>query len=281
MRPAYRRLATIAVALAAGVACCAAVSRGPDPVWAQEFTGPAGTPPDIDVWQIMDLAGGWGNQELQAYTTRPVNIAYDGRGNLRITAQRERWTDPRGNRAGYTSARVESVEAFRYGRIEARIRVPAGQGLWSAFWTLGTDRERVGWPAVGEIDIMELRNDTRELELSAHGQAGRRDRWREPATVAAEPFAGEWHVYRLDWTPGRLAWFVDGVQRHVLERADLGRDQHWPFDRPQHLLLNLAVGGRWPGPPDATTPLPAHMLVDWVRVHDVSVIDDVGTGDGW
>jgi beta-glucanase (GH16 family) len=211
--------------------------------WSDEFNGRRGTRPDPRKWSF-ETGYGWGDRELQSYTRRPANASLDGRGHLAITARRERYTGADGRTARYTSARINSRKRFEfaYGRVEARIRVPRGRGLLPAFWALGRDLDGVGWPAAGEIDVMEALRG------------------------AAEPLASGFHVYGMSWSPGRIAFRLDGEVYAVQRRSDVPAGAIWGFDRPFFLLLNLAVGPRWLGAPDATTRWPARMLVDWVRV---------------
>lgn len=236
---------------------------GPALLWSDEFDGPAGSAPAAH-WRTLEGGGGWGNGELQTYTSRTENVALDGEGHLRITARRE--AD-----GTFTSARIETRTAFTHGTITARIKAPAGRGIWPAFWTLGEGHERVGWPRSGEIDIMELRNDADVVYANVHvlDRASPDGRWQSQGEVVPRrPVAGAWHVYGLRWSPDALVFTLDGAEYHRVERARLGPQAEWPFDGPQVLLLNLAVGGTWPGDPDDTTPDSATMLVDHVRVHE-------------
>ncbi|MGD9695300.1 MAG: glycoside hydrolase family 16 protein [Thermoleophilia bacterium] len=254
-------LALVAVVAAAVVLprLVGSLARSERPVWSDEFAGPEGAAP-ADHWTPAEGGGGWGNEELQTYTSRPENVALDGDGHLRITARRE-------SDGSFTSARLQSTAGFVRGRIEARIRVPAGAGLWSAFWTLGAGGTRVGWPRSGEIDVMEVMNDTRTVNANVHvaDAASPDGRGQAPGLLTRDaPLADGWHVYGLEWSRERLVFTLDGREYHRITRGEVA---DWPFDEAQVLLLNLAVGGRWPGPPDASTPFPATMLVDWVRVY--------------
>lgn len=240
-------------------------------VWAADFSGPAGSPPPAD-W-VAETGAGWGDGELQAYTDRPANASLDGEGHLRITALREQHTDAQGRRAEYTSARLQTSEARVMTRLEARIRVPAGQGLWPAFWTLGEGIEEVGWPRSGEVDPMELVDGADILMANAHGSAdGAGGRWQEPGLLVTPSLADEWHVYAVDWTPEGLEFSLDGNVYHRVSRTR-PTGQEWPFDAPQHVLLNVAVTDTRQvmdsglGPPTPQTPFPAEMLVDYVRAY--------------
>lgn len=248
-------------------------------VWSDEFDGRAGQGVDPDRWQVAEGAGGWGNNELQNYTDDPANLALDGEGHLAITGQRQETRDGRGRDSAYTSARITSVFTAPDGRIEARINVPAGSGLWSAFWTLGENHDEAGWPTSGEIDIMETMNDTAEVHANTHAATTDGDgqpigRWQKLQTIRPDaPVAGNWHTYTLERKNDELRFLLDGVEFHRIRADQLTEGQSWPFDQPQQVLLNLAIGGDWPGPPTTSTPFPATMLVDYVRVYDTSVLD--------
>ena len=247
-------------------------------IWSDEFDGSAGSGVDRSRWEFAEGAGGWGNNELQNYTGDPANLSLDGEGHLAITGQRQQ-TTYKGRDWDYTSARIESIPTAPDGRIEARIRVPAGAGLWSAFWTLGENHNKVGWPTSGEIDILETMNDTAEVNANTHAatvdSSGQPiGRWQKlQATRPASPVAGSWHTYALERKGDELRFLLDGVEFHRIRKDQLTEGQNWPFDQPQRVLLNLAVGGDWPGSPDTSTPFPATMLVDYVRVFDTSVLD--------
>lgn len=240
------------------------------PIWASEFDGRRGSAPDPRQWTFEQGPEGWGDGELQAYTDDPANAALDGRGHLRISAVR---ADAGGgpDQEWWTSARLSTRGRFapRFGRIEARILVPRQQGVWPAFWMLGDDIDRVGWPACGEIDVMEALNEQDRTRHSVHGpRTDGEDEWKIVRRArAAQPSSGGFHVYAVDWRPGRVQFLLDGVVQTTVLPRDLPPDHAWVFDKPFHLLLNVAVGGAWSGPPDATTESPASMLLDWVRVY--------------
>jgi beta-glucanase (GH16 family) len=239
--------------------------------WADEFSGPDESPPDSSRW-VYDLGGsGWGNQELQTYTDRRENATLRG-GMLVIRAARETFTGSDGIRREYTSARLKTLGRFaqRYGRFEARIRVPRGQGVWPAFWMLGEDIETVAWPTCGEIDIME--NIGREPSLvhgTVHGPgySGGQGIGSSFAVRGTAAFADDFHVFGVEWEPRTIRWSVDGLVYQTRTPADLPPGARWVFDHPFFLLLNVAVGGAWPGNPDQSTTFPQEMLVDWVRVY--------------
>ncbi|MFJ7286943.1 glycoside hydrolase family 16 protein [Curtobacterium sp. NPDC098951] len=230
---------------------------------ADEFDGPAGSAPNSAVWRFDLGGGGWGNGELQTYTDSRRNAALDGAGNLVITARRE--AD-----GSFTSARLktEGTTTAQYGRIEARIRIPRGQGIWPAFWMLGADIGSVGWPACGEIDVMEnVGYEPAVVHGTVHGPGysgaqGVSAAYRNPTGAA---FADGFHVFGVDWRPDAVTWTVDGTAYRTVTRQDVGTNP-WVFDKPFFVVLNVAVGGSWPGSPDASTRFPQQMTVDWVRV---------------
>jgi beta-glucanase (GH16 family) len=265
------------LALGAAIALPAqaeATDGGQDLIWSDEFDGVTGSAPDAAKW-THDTGFGWGSgAELQAYTDRTKNAALDGQGNLAITARSETYTGPDGKTSGYTSARLNTRKKFShvYGRIEARIKVPSGQGIWPAFWLLGDDVFTTGWPSCGEIDMMEvLGDDPNVLYQSIHGpqpEAGDGEFGLTERIEFTRPLSAGFHVYGAQWGPGRISLTADGEVYRTFSPADLPPGARWVFDHPHHLILNVAVGGDWPGPPDASTPFPATMLVDWVRVWD-------------
>ena len=241
--------------------------------WNDEFNGPAGATFDRAKW-VADTGGeGWGNREREFYTTRPENVATDGAGHLVITARAE--PDTTKYRCWYggcrfTSARLKTQGLFdqAYGRFEARLQLPRGQGIWPAFWMLGRDIGTVGWPASGEIDIME--NIGREPNIvhgTVHGPGYSGAQGPGGADTLAAPLADGFHVYGIEWEPAEIRWYIDGRQYWRLTPAQLPAGARWVFDHPHFLLLNVAVGGNWPGEPDATSTYPQRMLVDWVRVY--------------
>ncbi len=241
-------------------------------VWADEFNRPVGSPVDRSKWNLETGGWGWGNSELQYYTDSTLNAVHDGR-NLVITALEQRppglrcWYGP----CRYTSARLNTRGKFeqRYGRFEARIKLPRGQGLWPAFWMLGNNFGAVRWPLCGEIDIMEqIGREPRTIHGTIHGPGYSGGEGIGKAYTLPTDFAQAFHVFALEWEPEALRWYVDGVLYQTRTPADLPEGTRWVFDRPFFLILNLAVGGGWPGAPDATTRFPARMLVDYVRVYE-------------
>ncbi len=245
--------------------------------WSDEFVGAANTAPDAAKW-AYDLGagfdGGWGNNELQYYTNRTQNAYLDGNGNLVIKAIRETFTGPDNVTRNYTSARLVTRGKFEptYGRIEARIKLPYGQGIWPAFWMLGTDIDTpgVGWPRCGEIDIMEhigREPFTAYGTLHGPGYAGGNGLSASYQLPNGQRFSDDFHVFAVEWSPRMIQFFVDGNLYKARTPADLPPGSNWVFDHSFYLLLNLAVGGNWPGYPDVTTVFPQVMLVDYVRVY--------------
>jgi beta-glucanase (GH16 family) len=246
--------------------------------WSDEFDSPPGTPPDPGVWQpeiadgLLNGLTGWGNGEFEYYTDSPDNASTDGEGNLVITVIESAenlpcWYGP----CEYTSARLITRDRleFTYGRVEARIKVPYGQGLWPAFWLLGTNIDEVGWPQSGEIDILE--NIGRE-PATAHGTAHGPGYSGGQAVgsgidIQEGKLADDFHVYAIEWSPGEIRWYFDETNYFTLTPDDLPANSEWVYDHPFFVILNAAVGGNWPGSPDETTTFPQTMTVDYVRVY--------------
>ena len=248
-----------------GGRCEAPVAEPGDVTFEDNFDGDAGSSPDGARW-VFDVGGdGFGNDQLEHDTDRPTNASLDGEGHLVITARRE---DFGGN--SFTSARITTATTFAqaYGRFEARIQVPAGQGLWPAFWLLGNNIDTVTWPACGEIDILELRGQEPNVVYgSVHGPgysgAGAiNERFTLPA---GQSFADGFHVFAVEWEPERIRYFVDDNLYQTITPSTLGANR-WVFDHPFRIILNLAVGGNFVGSPDGTTTFPASLVVDYVRV---------------
>jgi len=246
-------------------------------VWADEFTGAAGAAPDTAKWgyDIGTGANGWGNNELQYYTDRPQNAALDGQGHLVITALKESFTGPNGVTRAYTSARLVTRGKFTttYGRIEARLKVPFGQGIWPAFWLLGENISTVGWPSCGEIDVMEnIGREPATVHGTLHGPgySGSNPLTGSVTLPNGQRFADDFHTFAVEWEPRTIRFFVDDQLYQTRRSAELNANQRWVFDHPFYLLLNLAVGGNWPGNPDATTTFPQVLTVDYVRVYSLA-----------
>ena len=241
-------------------------------VWSDEFNGPNGSAVDRTKW-VYDVGGeGWGNQELEFYTDRTENSLIQD-GSLVIKALAEKYTGKNGVTRNYTSARLKTIGKFSrtYGRFEARIKVPHGQGVWPAFWMLGDDIEKVGWPACGEIDIMEnIGKEPSIIHGSIHGPGYVGGTGIEaPFKLAGtKRFADDFHIFAVEWDPESISFFVDQDLYVRRTRADLKPGWPWVFDKPYFIILNLAIGGDWPGNPDASTTFPQTMLVDYVRVYE-------------
>jgi beta-glucanase (GH16 family) len=240
-------------------------------VWSDEFNGPDGSRPDPTKWRF-DLGGnGWGNHELEYYTSRPENSFVSG-GNLVIQAQKEAFTGPDHVTRDYTSARMRTQGLFAqaYGRFEARIKIPCGQGLWPAFWLLGNDKGKISWPAGGEIDIMEnIGREPFSIHGSMHGPgySGDDGLTSEYKLTGGAQFFDDFHVFAIEWEPKAVHFFVDQEIYATFTPSRLPAGTHWVFDHPFFIILNVAVGGDWPGSPDSTTVFPQVMLVDYVRVY--------------
>jgi beta-glucanase (GH16 family) len=228
--------------------------------WSDEFDSRGIDPAN---WNFDSGAGGWGNREFQFYTDRPENARIED-GCLVIEARVEKYQG-----SYYTSARLKTkgLRGFRYGRIEARIKVPAGKGLWPAFWMLGEDIDAKGWPACGEIDVMEYIGREPNLVLGTlHGPGYSGDRGLSKRLLLESPVAQDFHVFAVEWDESGIAWFCDGVEYSRIARGGQGSNE-WVFDGPFFIILNLAVGGNLPGPIAIDTPFPARCSVDYVRVY--------------
>jgi beta-glucanase (GH16 family) len=241
-------------------------------VWGDEFNGRNGSGVDPSKWVSETGGGGWGNNELEYYTNRLAN-AYQQNGNLVIKVVAEQYTGADGVTRNYTSARLKTHGKFSqtYGRFEARIRIPSGQGIWPAFWMLGDDIEKPGWPTCGEIDIMENVGKEPALvhgTIHGPGYSGEHGIGSPYGLPGDARFAGDFHVYAVEWEPNVIRFYVDDHVYATRTPADLPKGTKWVYDHPFFLLLNVAVGGYWPGNPDATTVFPQTMLVDYVRVYE-------------
>jgi beta-glucanase (GH16 family) len=239
--------------------------------WSDEFGGPNGSGVDPTKWVLEVGGGGWGNHELEYYTNRLQN-AYVQDGHLVIRAQREKYKGNEGVTLDYTSARLKTQGKFSqtYGRFEAGMKIPYGQGLWPAFWMLGDDIDSAGWPACGEIDIMEnVGKEPSIVHGTIHGPgyAGNAGIGAPYTLPTGKRFADDFHIFAVEWEPNAIRFYVDGDLYGTRTRADLPQGRQWVFDHPFFLLINVAVGGDWPGNPDASTVFPQTMLVDYVRVY--------------
>ncbi|MDZ7310266.1 MAG: glycoside hydrolase family 16 protein [candidate division KSB1 bacterium] len=237
-------------------------------VWHDEFDG---AKIDLTKWEHEVNAQGGGNNELQYYTARSEN-SYVKDGVLTIQALKETFTGAEGTRE-YTSARMRTLKKgdWKYGRFDIKARLPRGQGLWPAIWMLPTDWVYGGWAASGEIDIMEmLGHDTKTVYGTLHygGEWPNNVHTGTSYKLPQGDFSTEFHVFRLDWEPNEFRWYVDDRLYQTQKQWHTKNHPYpAPFDQRFHLLLNVAVGGNWPGNPDATTIFPQSMMVDYVRVY--------------
>jgi beta-glucanase (GH16 family) len=247
----------------------------PQLVWSDEFNQTAGSQPDPAKWSYDLGVGnppGWGNNELETYTSSASNslivndpAATDGKA-LAIRAQNTGGT--------YTSARIKTsgTFTFQYGRLEARARVPSGVGCWPAFWALGSDNPTVGWPACGEIDVMEWVGQTPSHikgSLHATGYSGGQSLNADCVLPGNSSYSDGYHVFAVDWYPDQIIFSMDGAVYEVRKKSDIPAGSEWPFDLPFFIILNFAVGGDWPGPPDADTIFPQDFRIDYVRVYSL------------
>ncbi|MGH9765376.1 MAG: glycoside hydrolase family 16 protein [Blastocatellia bacterium] len=265
----FIRAAAFAVIMLAGITASA---QNLSLVWSDEFNGAANSAPDPSKWGFDIGGNGWGNNELESYTSRLDNAFLDGQGNLVIKVLHERYTGQDGITRNYTSARLLTQGKFtqRFGRFEARIKLPFGQGIWPAFWTLGDNITTVNWPNCGEMDIME--NIGREPSInrgSLHGPgySGGSSLTGAYTLPGGAVLSDDFHIFAIDWAPNILTFSVDGNVYETRTPADVPAGGTWVFDHPFFILLNVAVGGGYPGSPDSTTTFPQTMLVDYVRVY--------------
>ena len=229
-------------------------------VWREEFSGNA---LDGENWSHETGTGrnGWGNEERQHYREKNTRVRD---GYLVITAREEAHQGSR-----FTSSRIvtRGKHAFRFGRIDIRAKLPQGQGIWPALWMLGASMDRVGWPAAGEIDIMEMIGG-QGRENTVHGTL----HWQQDGghlyeggsfALPSGTFGDQFHVFSIAWDEQAIRWLVDDYT--YLER-DISSPALDAFRQEFYFLVNLAVGGTWPGEPDATTEFPQHLVVDYIRV---------------
>jgi beta-glucanase (GH16 family) len=244
------------------------IAQCPQLVWADEFSGSS---LDQTKWTPQIGNGcdigicGWGNNELQYYTDKSTNLQV-ANGNLVITARKERVQSNQ-----YTSARIRTINKgdWKYGRMEARMKLPIGQGLWPAFWMLSTDEVYGGWPQSGEIDIMENKGSEPNITYGTIHYGDPYPNNKHTGGKYLLPngrFTDDFHVFAIEWEPDQIRWYLDGILFATKTAADVA-PYRWPFDQRFHILLNLAVGGNFGGDPDATTTFPQSLTVDYVRVY--------------
>lgn len=230
-------------------------------IWQDEFDGNQLNPEN---WTYGLGGGGWGNHELQTYTNNPENVRVED-GHLIIEAIKHET----GTRQ-YTSARLKTEElfSFTYGRVEARIKLPYGKGIWSAFWLLGEDYATAVWPNSGEIDIMESIGEAYITYGGVHGPGYSGGANIGDHHVSETVISEDFHVFAIEWEPEVIRWYVDDDNFLTVTPQNL--TGQWVFDHPFFIILNIAVGGDWPGAPNDTTEFPQQMLVDYVRVYQSS-----------
>lgn len=237
-------------------------------VWSDEFEGES---LDLDKWSYQLGTGSsyglinWGNNELQFYTDREENLFLQD-GYLHIRARQESFSG-----RNYTSARIRSIEKgdWTYGRFEIRAKLPEGRGLWPAIWMMPTESVYGGWPQSGEIDIMEsLGHEPNRAYGSVHfGPQWPNNRFRTGSiTLQDGSFSEDFHVFSIEWEPAVIRFYVDDRLYFIVSPTHL-QPYRWPFDQDFHFILNVAVGGNWPGSPDASTTFPQDMIIDYVRVY--------------
>lgn len=234
-------------------------------VWSDEFEG---SEIDNNKWGHEVNASGGGNNELQYYTARSEN-SFVKDGFLHIVARQEEYTAEEGTRY-YTSARMRSMNKgdWTYCRIDVRAKIPFGQGMWPAIWMLPTDWEYGGWPSSGEIDIMEHVNLGDDIHGSVHTEAYNHKIGTQKSGQVSIPEAdNSFHVYSIVWTEDKIDFLVDDNQYYSFSNDKQGDYTTWPFDKRFHILLNVAVGGDWPGNPTPETLFPKEMVIDYVRVY--------------
>ena len=242
--------------------------------WSDEFNQPDGSAPDSTKWGFDTGGNGWGNNELEYYTSRTNNVRIED-GSLVIEARKENYEG-----RNITSARLLTKDkgSWTYGRFEARIKIPRGQGIWPAFWMLGAGIQSAGWPTCGEVDIMEnIGKEPGTVHGTVHGPgySGSHGIGGPTDLAGGGAFADDFHIYSVECTPDQVRWFVDGQPYFTVTPASLPKNTQWVYNQPKFLILNLAVGGGWPGYPDDTTTFPQKMVVDYVRVYTNTALGEV------
>lgn len=231
----------------------------PNLLWADDFDGSAGTPPNSSFWTHEIGGHGWGNGEIQTYTDHLENAFQDGYSNLCIVARRDDHS--------ITSARLTSkgLVDFQYGRLETRLKPPAGDGLWSALWLLGANIDQAPWPACGEIDVMEhVSAEPGRVFGTVHCPEFFQEAGLSGDHVVDRPLTEGFHTFAVDWSEDRIVWSVDGTQYFQVTRSDLKSSR--VFDHPFYLTVNLAVGGWLGGAALSETQFPAILKIDNVRI---------------
>jgi beta-glucanase (GH16 family) len=234
-------------------------------LWRDEFDGPHGALPDRSKWDFDLGGGGWGNRELQVYTKSTRNVFLDGRGHLVIRSLKS-------GDGEYTSARLKTQNRFEttLGKIEARIKLPYGQqGVWAATWMLGSNITGVGWPRCGEIDIVEqVAREPSTVHGTVHGPGYSGDKGIGGSFTlpGGRRFSDAFHIFSVVWDREQIKFLVDDKPYRNVTPIDLPSGAVWVFNRPFFIIINVAIGGYWPGDPDPETGMQQEMIVDYVRV---------------
>ncbi|MDX6353433.1 MAG: hypothetical protein QOF98_336, partial [Streptomyces sp.] len=293
--PPTRRIRPLAVFAAAALLACGwlqtaspqqagaldATPAAATATFTDDFNGSAGAGVDSSKWR-PETGDNVNNAEREYYTSGTNNAALDGQGDLVITAKKENpanyqcWYGT----CTYTSSRLSTAQTFTqaYGHFETRMKLPRGQGMWPAFWMLGNNIGTVGWPNSGEIDVMEnvgYEPSTIHGTIHGPGYSGSAGIGAGYTLPNGQSFSDAFHTFAVDWSPNSISWSVDGIVYQTRTPADLGGNT-WVFDHPFYIILNLAVGGYWPGDPDSTTTFPQQLVVDYVHV----TTSDTSTGTG-
>jgi beta-glucanase (GH16 family) len=236
-------------------------------IWSDEFNGPKGAPPDPQKWTPSVGGEGWGNGQLD-YDTKNQNVYQDGQGNLVIEARQE---EPEGSHCWYgpcqyTSGQISTkgLFSFTYGRLEARIKLPSGQGIWPAFWLIDNNCTKSWNPRCGEIDIMEnIGNEPAKIYGTVHGPLYSTGSY----TLQHGAFADNFHIFTLQWDANHLYFFVDGINYKIVDKATITNQADWIYDHPFYIILDIAIGGSWPGNPDSTNVWPQKMYISYVKLY--------------
>ena len=234
--------------------------------WADEFNG---TTLNMTDWSFENGDGcpglcGWGNNELEYYTSRPENLFFQD-GKMIIEARKENYAGK-----SYTSSKIltRGKKVFKYARIDIRAKLPKGKGIWPAFWLLPQNNVFGGWPKSGEIDLMEMigHEPNRTYGTLHFGPGPGSTQLGRNYTLPSGIFNDEFHVFSLEWTNNQIKWLVDGNLYSTFTNADFGAN-NYPFNEDFFLIVNMAVGGNWPGNPDASTYFPQWLILDYIRVY--------------
>jgi beta-glucanase (GH16 family) len=252
-------------------------------IWEQDFNEPSGTLPNPKVWNFNLGDGseygipGWGNQEREFYTDK--NVATDGSGNLVISADRyplDEQPDSYYGKAEWSSAKLTTLNKvhFKYGRFEARLKLPSGLGTWPALWLLGTDIETVPWPQCGEIDIVESRGDQpTSVYGTLHGPGYFGDKGKGLVFEAPDQLFDEYHEFAIEWLPNEIRWFYDGVMYHKNTASEIA-PLEWVYNHDFYLITNLAMGGNFTGAIDPELNH-AELAIDYIKVFSIDGVGEV------